>query len=603
MRVGSFSHLGTLQSVEIALDAYLTNGVASHGSDAYLLVVLVTDPEGRSVQIGGYEFMAEMDNSFCRTWPETWIGKESGGEQWVAVRQVSAAGLTGGGKLPGGEVGGSGEGGGDGGEGASSGGREFENSIEEALLERRRRKLATPSAMGTRTRTAGNDDNDGNDRYADTATDGNNRLAGGLDSTVEDGYSEDQQGMWTVDVALGYSLGPRASAEYSGDVILTFYNAPSNGLYFDSDGNSSVGDAHQVLPFQSLRPTTAPAFSTPTSNTDDSAARQEPSSTDDDDDNVFVGRHLITSQKTILLIFVIMAVMAVAFCILCWEDPRAATNALYQRRTYQYSYIPTDVPNMTIEEAVNERSTVHLPPVGGVPLGVASSSSSGFGSSDFGSGSHYIPSRSSRARTHSGGISRGGVGYAVLTDEFLAEADAARYALEKAAKAVEDEEKLEQELERLERSRTNSAGVAFYGEHYGTGSGSAGAGSYSAGGSLGVAAGSAGAATGSGSYSFATGSLRDFYSTDTNPSVSGSSMTGGRGGHNTFGVQRSHSGSESAGVAVGSNSISRSGFPPMTSNQYVQPRNPEDNDTLYFRRSPKTGGRLEPSNYGSTNDR
>ncbi len=43
-----------------------SNGAPSRGSDAYLLTVIITDPAGWRIQVGGYEWVDKVNHNFVR---------------------------------------------------------------------------------------------------------------------------------------------------------------------------------------------------------------------------------------------------------------------------------------------------------------------------------------------------------------------------------------------------------------------------------------------------------------------------------------------------------------------------------------------------------
>lgn len=65
------------------------------GSTAWLFTVVVTDPRGYSVQIGGRDFWSPRDRFFKTDWPLVWAATFPDGHVFSASRDLSAAGLNG----------------------------------------------------------------------------------------------------------------------------------------------------------------------------------------------------------------------------------------------------------------------------------------------------------------------------------------------------------------------------------------------------------------------------------------------------------------------------------------------------------------------------
>lgn len=82
----SMHQIGLLDSIELSLNA-------SKGSDAWLLDVIVTSPNGLTAQVGGLDWNAKEDHFYSRRWPDDWIGRMSKGD-WLARRDLHAAGLA-----------------------------------------------------------------------------------------------------------------------------------------------------------------------------------------------------------------------------------------------------------------------------------------------------------------------------------------------------------------------------------------------------------------------------------------------------------------------------------------------------------------------------
>lgn len=90
---------GYLREVHIALqfqdidnDKYRAGYI--DGSTAWLFTIIVTDPRGFSVQIGGRDFWGTPDKFFKTDWPLVWAATFPGDHIFEASRDVSAAGLN-----------------------------------------------------------------------------------------------------------------------------------------------------------------------------------------------------------------------------------------------------------------------------------------------------------------------------------------------------------------------------------------------------------------------------------------------------------------------------------------------------------------------------
>ena len=88
-----FSFGGALTAVELSMAAYDAAGKETRGNDVWFLGVVITDPYGLVVQVGGDEWAEVSSHFYSRYWPDTWLGRTSGGRRWVASRDVHAAGL------------------------------------------------------------------------------------------------------------------------------------------------------------------------------------------------------------------------------------------------------------------------------------------------------------------------------------------------------------------------------------------------------------------------------------------------------------------------------------------------------------------------------
>jgi len=91
---------GTLRAVAISLDAF--NGQEERsfpvisGLDAYLLTAAVTDFSGKSVQIGGFGWLAQNDRFYQRHWPFLWMTRlvpSDSKTRWHSLRDVTPARL------------------------------------------------------------------------------------------------------------------------------------------------------------------------------------------------------------------------------------------------------------------------------------------------------------------------------------------------------------------------------------------------------------------------------------------------------------------------------------------------------------------------------
>lgn len=58
------------------------------------MTVVVRAPNGLTLQVGGFEWFSTADRFYGRRWPDPWLLKDSGGINWVAVRDVHAGQLS-----------------------------------------------------------------------------------------------------------------------------------------------------------------------------------------------------------------------------------------------------------------------------------------------------------------------------------------------------------------------------------------------------------------------------------------------------------------------------------------------------------------------------
>ena len=91
--------LGELQAITMKID----ENTQIRGSNAWLLTVIVTSPNGLLAQTGGYEYRYRSDRFYSRRWPDPWIGQiigtstldsQTNSNDWISTRDVSAAGLS-----------------------------------------------------------------------------------------------------------------------------------------------------------------------------------------------------------------------------------------------------------------------------------------------------------------------------------------------------------------------------------------------------------------------------------------------------------------------------------------------------------------------------
>ncbi len=197
---------------------------------------------------------------YANSWPETWIGKESNGEQWVSIRDVWAA-----------------------------------------------RLCSYPPHTSTATAVA----------------------VAGIDLDSSDSKKSVQRntvlaetssgGVWTVDLAVGFTVMPRAAAEYSGDITLSFGTADDTDSFAtggtDGDGNAPLSPLG-ALP--SRQPSLAPdEASTPTVSSHEHHT--------DDDAFSIMGWNPMHYRPVLfaLIIALVVAVFAAVFC--CDNSDRVAT--------------------------------------------------------------------------------------------------------------------------------------------------------------------------------------------------------------------------------------------------------------------------------------
>lgn len=76
------TYTGLVQVGSIALEPYETgpimtvqlNAADLNGSSAYLATVFMNNSLGQSIQVGGFEFYVDVNNTYQRAWPDNWIG-------------------------------------------------------------------------------------------------------------------------------------------------------------------------------------------------------------------------------------------------------------------------------------------------------------------------------------------------------------------------------------------------------------------------------------------------------------------------------------------------------------------------------------------------
>lgn len=78
-----------LHSVSMELDGAMTGG-----SSAFVFAVIVTTPNGETLQIGGYQQLYSTSRAWFRLWPVQWTGGAAGAQDWSAIRNLNAAGIA-----------------------------------------------------------------------------------------------------------------------------------------------------------------------------------------------------------------------------------------------------------------------------------------------------------------------------------------------------------------------------------------------------------------------------------------------------------------------------------------------------------------------------
>lgn len=98
--VGTFNYTGNLLAVDISLrvSRFMNMSATSaplNGLYAFILALVVTDPKGYTLQIGGSDWFATNDKFCFREWPRTWAQYKYGPTTFTASRNLESAGLFG----------------------------------------------------------------------------------------------------------------------------------------------------------------------------------------------------------------------------------------------------------------------------------------------------------------------------------------------------------------------------------------------------------------------------------------------------------------------------------------------------------------------------
>ena len=195
----SFSFTGSLTAIEVNLDPY-SEGYETRGTNAWLLVVAVTDPWGLVAQVGGSGWLKKPDGFYSRNWPDPWLGQFSEGKPWLGTRDVHAAGL---GNITINES------------INDNGDRYFGSSLESASLS----------------------SGDTSSRYDDFYYYHDETIVKKTDKEIKkEKYkaitpsTKKPTGLWTVDLAIGFPWTVRSAVNYSGSVILHFTDTLESGV-------------------------------------------------------------------------------------------------------------------------------------------------------------------------------------------------------------------------------------------------------------------------------------------------------------------------------------------------------------------------------------
>ena len=233
----SFSFTGSLTAIELNLDPYL-DGYETRGTNAWLLVVAVTDPWGLVAQVGGNGWLKKPDGFYSRNWPDPWLGQFSEGRPWFGIRDVHAAGL--------GNI-----------------------TVEEDPYDNAGQYYGS------------NFDSAGLSRYDDFYYyhDEPNVKKTGKQLKKDKAVTPLKQkptGMWTVDLAIGFPWTIRSAVNYSGSVVLHFTDTVESGVVMAYPYNPRP--PHPIA----TRSPTSEAVKVPTTGGDDSNNNDNGSSGDTD---------------------------------------------------------------------------------------------------------------------------------------------------------------------------------------------------------------------------------------------------------------------------------------------------------------------------------
>eukprot|EP01041_Mallomonas_annulata_P004992 gene4992-9980_t len=99
-RMPNFPYEGTLLSVSVCLEASKYANMSNVGQKVsgmypYILSLIIKDPQGTTLQIGGTEWYESSSKLFYREWPRTWVRYYTGDHTFRSIRDIQDAELSG----------------------------------------------------------------------------------------------------------------------------------------------------------------------------------------------------------------------------------------------------------------------------------------------------------------------------------------------------------------------------------------------------------------------------------------------------------------------------------------------------------------------------
>jgi len=98
VELGSFTYSGALESLtmDLAVESDYSKATGQiDGFYAFIFAVVVTDPQGHSAQVGGYQAMHASNKFYQREWPRVWCQYYDTSENFVSTRDLSSSDLAG----------------------------------------------------------------------------------------------------------------------------------------------------------------------------------------------------------------------------------------------------------------------------------------------------------------------------------------------------------------------------------------------------------------------------------------------------------------------------------------------------------------------------